>query len=397
MAGCLLGTRWAVLQSPLFGAAGAAGAYLLYYGDPLPAYGGGLVLAVFTAASWPATYAALYRCRAAKGRMMFVGQLAYVFLEFTTVWNIAYMFLDLGDAFREAPHYPLFFSVAVMAFSNMVAEPASARGGDAQAQARPRGVTIAGAFAALLGLALYVRHAHGVTRPHRVVTEPGRVKTMIWNVHTGYADTGYDNYELAAAFLQDMQAGVIAILENDQARPCTANRDQIEYLGASLGFPYHNYGIKTRDSTWGCAFISLYPIKDSNVTVLPSPYGTRSCLIDAVLDVDGHDVNVVVSHFSTEEFPEDLRLQTAALSARTRAKDTLPLVVMCYITSAPTAATWKKAEDRANYGTLVAGQPAGGTLRDPDPRDFDRWCQYIFYKNTVVDKYYHVDTGYVYI
>lgn len=31
-----------------------------------------------------------------------------------------------------------------------------------------------------------------------------QVKVMIWNVHTGYADNGYDNYELSAAFLQDM-------------------------------------------------------------------------------------------------------------------------------------------------------------------------------------------------
>lgn len=268
-----------------------------------------------------------------------------------------------------------------------LSEPASARGEGAG----PRASTVAVVFALLIGSGLYVRSAFAVTRPHRVETEPGRVKVMIWNVHTGYADTGYDNYELAAAFLQDMQAGVIAILENDQARPCTANRDQIEYLGASLGFPYHNYGIKTRDSTWGCAFISLYPIKGSNVTVLPSPFGTRSCLIDAVLDVDGKDVNVVVSHFSTEEFPEDLKLQTAALSARTAPKVDLPLVVMCYITSAPSSTTWKKPEDRANYGTLVSK----GTLRDPDPNDFDRWCQYIFYKNTMVDKYYHVDTGYM--
>ena len=32
-----------------------------------------------------------------------------------------------------------------------------------------------------------------------------QLKVMIWNVHTGYADNGYDNYELAATFLQDMQ------------------------------------------------------------------------------------------------------------------------------------------------------------------------------------------------
>lgn len=36
------------------------------------------------------------------------------------VWNIAYMFLDLGDAFREAPHYPLFFSIAALSLNNMM-------------------------------------------------------------------------------------------------------------------------------------------------------------------------------------------------------------------------------------------------------------------------------------
>ena len=36
-----------------------------------------------------------------------------------------------------------------------------------------------------------------------------------------------------------------------------------------------------------------------------------------------------------------------------------------------------------------------GELMDPDPTDFDRWCQYIFYKNTECLSFYHVDTGYM--
>eukprot|EP01134_Creolimax_fragrantissima_P007781 CFRG7781T1 len=238
----------------------------------------------------------------------------------------------------------------------------------------------------------YFRHTHATTHPHNVDISPDTdVKVMIWNVHTGYADNGYDNYQLAADFAQSMKAGVIAILESDQTRVVTGNRDQVEFLGASLGFKYHNYGVQTRDSTWGCSFISLYPIMDSNITVLPSPFGTRSCLIDAVLDIYGREFNVVVSHFSTEEFPEDLKLQTAALSKMAESKTTMPLTVLCYITSAPESAYWYKASDRENYITLTTN----GTLRDPDPTDTDRWCQYIFYKNTRVKKYYHVDTGYM--
>lgn len=40
-------------------------------------------------------------------------------------------------------------------------------------------------------------------------------------------------------------------------------------------------------------------------------------------------------HFSTEEFPEDLKLQTKALSARTMHKNDMPMVVMYVIPPPP--------------------------------------------------------------
>lgn len=43
------------------------------------------MVAVFTSASWMATYISVFHCGGVKGRMLFWGQLAYVFLEFTTV------------------------------------------------------------------------------------------------------------------------------------------------------------------------------------------------------------------------------------------------------------------------------------------------------------------------
>eukprot|EP00123_Amoebidium_parasiticum_P018569 comp24242_c0_seq1/m.44843 comp24242_c0_seq1/g.44843 ORF comp24242_c0_seq1/g.44843 comp24242_c0_seq1/m.44843 type:complete len:714 (-) comp24242_c0_seq1:197-2338(-) len=382
-AGYFLTTR-SRAQSMLFSFLGVAGSYMLFYEAPLPAMVGGLMLAVFCASSWAVTVSSLSLHKETKGRAMMLSQFIFFFGEFITVWNIAYMFLDIGDAFREAPHYPLFFCVAVIALNNIV------QGTPFVSTPTPYKAL----FVMLLlvfGPSLYVRHTYAVTHPHKVEHKDNEVKVMIWNVHTGYADNGYDNYLLGTRFIQDMKAGVVAILENDQARLCTGNRDQIEFFGASLGFPYHSYGVQTRESTWGCAFISLYPIKASNITVLPSPYGTRSCLIDAILDVNGNDFNLVVSHFSTEEFPEDLRLQTSKLSALAQTRNTMPMSVLCYITSAPDSATWKRADHRENYHTLVTK----GTLQDPDPSDHDRWCQYIFYKNTKVMRYYHVDTGYM--
>eukprot|EP00124_Ichthyophonus_hoferi_P000176 Ihof_evm13s6 gene=Ihof_evmTU13s6 len=384
MIGFSLSSRWSLVQSVLWWAMGAGGAYALFYEAPLPAMIGGLLLALFVASSWGITMTRLLRLGAVKGRAMAFSQLVFALGEFITVWNISYMFLDLGDAFREAPHYILFFCVFIIGLNNYLAvKPTSV----------PSTPIKALLIVALLFTApcVYVRHTFGLTHPHQVEKIDGQVKVMVWNVHTGYADNGYDNYLLAARFIQDMKAGVVAILENDQARPCTGNRDQVEFLGASLGFPYHSYGVPTRESTWGCSFISLYPIKASNITVLPSPYGTKSCLIDAILDVDGNDFNLVVSHFSTEEFPDDLRQQTKAMSQLTSSKMDTPLGVLCYITSAPTSADWMRWDQKENYQTLVST----GTLQDPDPSDFDRWCQYIFYKNTQVYKYYHVDTGYM--
>lgn len=116
---------------------GLTGAYMLYYGDETYGYAGGLMVGVFTSASWVATFAAVFKCAGVcvaecasaketrsdvkrrvsqlcassakhrvalsprggqltcfktvrmhtgvKGRMLFLAQLAYVFLEFTTV------------------------------------------------------------------------------------------------------------------------------------------------------------------------------------------------------------------------------------------------------------------------------------------------------------------------
>jgi hypothetical protein len=186
---------------------------------------------------------------------------------------------------------------------------------------------------------------------------------------------------------QFRKAGIIAILESDQARLITDNRDQVEYFGASLGFPYYHYGIKTRMCTWGCALLSLYPIVNNAATVLPSPKGTKSCLIDVVLNVSGYEVSVLISHFSTEEFPEDLDMQSSEL-AKIAAAKTMPTIVLCYITSAPTSDKRKPPHMKQNYEKLIK---VGG-LKDPDPEDFDRWCQYIFYKNIQCLNFYHVNT-----
>ncbi|KNC86521.1 hypothetical protein SARC_01349 [Sphaeroforma arctica JP610] len=390
--GFALSSQWRVVQSQLFNLVGLVGGYQLYYGDPLFGFLGGLAVAVFASASTMYTYVSVFKCASVKGRTLFLGQLTFVFLEFTTVWNIAYMFLDLGDTFRESPHYPLFFSLVCISLNNMITNtPAEREIKNGGIRTVPLKALVA--LFVLVTCPCYVyRYTYAITHPHKVdVSSDEDIKVMIWNVHTGYADNGYDNYVLAANFAQDMKAGVIAILESDQARVVTGNRDQVEFLGASLGFEYHSYGVQTRDSTWGCSFISLYPVKASNITVLPSPYGTRSCLIDAILDVKGNDFNVIVSHFSTEEFPEDLKLQTNAVSQMTQDKNEIPLTVLCYITSAPMSALWYPWSERENYNTLVTK----GTLKDPDPNDFDRWCQYIFYKNTRVKSFAHVDTGYM--
>ena len=189
------------------------------------------------------------------------------------------------------------------------------------------------------------------------------------------------------------------------------NRDVPLMVAEQLNM-YLDYGPRTRDNTWGCALLSKFPIVKSKHYLLPSPEGELACAIHATLDLNGDHVDVLVAHNGQEETPLDRELQvrfpgatpvpypcpTRALSvpypcptkrgdclnrradaagpcigAQTRLEGeimrnaTNPIIFVGYVVTKPHQPQYKLLMD-------------GTTVKDIDPTDTDRWCEYIAYK-----------------
>jgi hypothetical protein len=131
---------------------------------------------------------------------------------------------------------------------------------------------------------------------------------------------------------------------------------------------YVDYGPGPNKHTWGCALLSKFPIINSTHHLLPSPVGELAPAIHATVDAYGELVDIFVFHSGQEEDPEDRRLQSEYL-AKLMGSSNRPSILLSYLVTKP---------KEGNYNTYVS-ETSG--MRDIDPSDWDRWCEYILYKN----------------
>jgi len=158
----------------------------------------------------------------------------------------------------------------------------------------------------------------------------------------------------------------MGFLESDTQRIFMGNRDTTQFLAEDLGM-YVDFGPGPNKHTWGCALLSKFPILNSTHHLLPSPVGELAPAIHATLDAYGEMVDVIVFHSGQEEDVEDRRLQSEYLS-KLMHDSPRPTILLSYLVTKPL---------EGNYNTYV-GEKSG--MKDIDPSDWDRWCEYILYK-----------------
>jgi hypothetical protein len=108
--------------------------------------------------------------------------------------------------------------------------------------------------------------------------------------------------------------------------------------------------------------------------------GELAPAIHATLDMYGEHVDVVVFHSGQEEDPEDRRLQSKYLS-KLMGDSPRPLILLSYLVTKPL---------EGNYNTYVSEESG---MKDIDPSDWDRWCEYILYKRLRRTGYARVSRG----
>ncbi|KAL8735637.1 MAG: hypothetical protein Q9166_000806 [cf. Caloplaca sp. 2 TL-2023] len=300
-----------------------------------------------------------------------LGFLIYNILVLAHVWVVAYAFVPGGPLLREHTDWVMTATVLFLVagvYASSRSETISERRtrfGKNMPSRSASPYTLVLLVIQLIALATsYLRFPTNDYVPYH---QDDKVVTAgIWTIHFSLDNDMWSSERRMRDLIKELEIDVIGLLESDLQRIIMGNRDTTQYLAEELGM-YVDYGPGPDKHTWGSALLSKFPIVNSTHHLLPSPVGELAPAIHATLDAYGELVDVVVFHSGQEEDREDRRLQSEYLAKLMR-ESPRPLILLSYLVIKP---------NEGNYHTYV-GEKSG--MRDIDPSDWDRWCEYILYK-----------------
>ncbi|KAF2018374.1 calcofluor white hypersensitive protein-like protein [Aaosphaeria arxii CBS 175.79] len=350
---------------------GSIGAAVLTTTSHWTGYYGALTLTVYVMAAAPVFIA--HAARHSPATTFGLGFLIYNILVLAHVWVVAYAFVPGGPLMREHTDWVmtammLFMGCGVFSLSAQPSAPTikKYKGKPNPAAGRQRSYYLY----ILLGLELlataiaYLRFPSYNYTPYH--PEEKSVTAGIWTIHFSLDNDMWSSEHRMRDVIKELELDVVGLLESDLQRIIMGNRDTTQFLAEDLGM-YVDFGPGPNKHTWGSALLSKFPIVNSTHHLLPSPVGELAPAIHATLDMYGRYVDVFVFHSGQEEDPEDRRLQSEYL-AKLMKETPRPSILLSYLVTKP---------GQGNYNTYV-GEKSG--MRDVDPSDWDRWCEYILYK-----------------
>ncbi|KDR76390.1 hypothetical protein GALMADRAFT_226084 [Galerina marginata CBS 339.88] len=385
------------LSHPVWFLFGAGSSYVMYTNRDWTGYLGGLGLALFFMSILPLGFNAAAESAAAAVTVMGVDQAVaktytialgvYCVLNLASIFTVAYAFVPGGVYLRERTDLVTFLQMMCLlpAFKvNWKSDnPSNTNATNYKYKSLMR-LTIA-LVSALSLLTTFHRLPRGAPQPFKanVFSESGKslFNAGIWTVHFGIDNEGHDSQRGIMNLIRDMELDVVGLLETDLHRTAFGHRDLSRLIVEETN--YHvDIGPGPNSHTWGAVLLSKFPIISTKHHLLPSPHGELAPAIEAVLDVYGTEVLVLVSHNGQEEDALDRELQTTEL-ARIMAASTRPVVFLGYVVTKP----WALPPDP--YGIMVIE----GRVHDIDVDDNDRWCEYIFYRGLYRTSYARISRG----
>ena len=128
-----------------------------------------------------------------------------------------------------------------------------------------------------------------------------RLKIATYNIHSGKDVNDRLDLEKTIDTLRETGAEIIGLQEVERHSWRTGFVDQAERIAEGLGMDYRfEAGLKIWPFEFGNALLSKYPIRDVERIDLPSTRENRVGLL-ATLDVQGQDVQVLVTHLGLKQ------------------------------------------------------------------------------------------------
>ncbi|KAJ4348216.1 Protein cwh43 [Didymosphaeria variabile] len=361
----------ALARSWVFYGIGSVGAAILTTSKHWTGYYGALSLTVYTMAAVPVLIG--HAARHSPAKTFGIGFLVYNLLVLAHVWIVAYAFVPGGPLMREHTDWVM---TAMMLCIGAGVFSASAQPSPPKAKGKPTAPNPAARtqrayylyvllFLELLAISVaYLRFpSYNYTSYH---PETKSITAGIWTIHFSLDNDMWSSERRMRDVIQELEIDVMGLLESDLQRIIMGNRDTTQFLAEDLGM-YVDFGPGPNKHTWGSALLSKFPIVNSTHHLLPSPVGELAPAIEATIDAYGELIDIFVFHSGQEEDPEDRRLQSLYLAERMKATPR-PAILLSYLVTKPL---------QGNYNTYVGEK---SDMKDIDPSDWDRWCEYILYK-----------------
>lgn len=300
-----------------------------------------------------------------------LGFLIYNILVLAHVWVVAYAFVPGGPLMREHTDWVMAATVICIGAGIYTTPPSKDKSKLYQKSNRNERGRLKSyyvyALVVLELLAISISYLRFPTNDYTPYHKDEKLITAgIWTIHFSLDNDMWSSERRIRDLIKDLEVDVVGLLETDLQRIIMGNRDTTQFLAEDLGM-YADFGPGPDKHTWGSALLSKFPILNSTHLLLPSPVGELAPAIHATLDAYGEQVDVVVFHSGQEEDPEDRRQQSEYL-AKVMKESPRPLILLSYLVVKP---------QEGNYNTYV-GEKSG--MKDVDPSDWDRWCEYILYK-----------------
>ena len=135
-----------------------------------------------------------------------------------------------------------------------------------------------------------------------------RIKLMTFNTqHCLNFITKEIDYDIMANAIKKCNADIIALNEMRDEGPDAEYSAQTKILAEKSGYKYYKFGpaiFMGGKNPYGNGILSKYPITSVEVVSIPEPevhkydgYYEDRCLLKAVIDVDGNELTVYVTHF----------------------------------------------------------------------------------------------------
>lgn len=310
---------------------GLFGSILLSYGNGYIGLFGGIILALVLPTYW---YLVTEKIRMNKvGTTYFVAGLAFIIWTIGAVATVSYDYIPGGEIFRGNEEILLIINFILLIFST---------GRHMDLKCVKRYVipsrAIAKILVVLLVIGLPLATAIRIDMQARYIhMEANKFKVMTWNIQQGFNTYGDVNFNSILKEIRKNGVTVIGLEESDTVRFTSADRDIVEWLSSLLHL-YNYYGPKTKDSTYGNALLSAYPIVNASTIILPSK-GELAVLLVTQINVSGTIVNVLVAHFGIRNY--DLPAQ-ANVTAEIISKLKGPIILMGDFNSEPDSYTIKR-------------------------------------------------------